>query len=1294
MAIKKFYSSSEPSEEENGFKKFYSLKQEDPVSVFRAAKEPFSDLPPWEDVQKKQADAPSLRERLEGGVSLKETAKYFPEALKETFEGIGRGIRFSTIFTLGTNKMKEKTLREEPEAVIDFANQYERVVGPYVRTAYAPRISLAVAEKLVGKDLAITYDELSKKYPVSTAVSGLVGDITNLMTIHALTGGVGALVEGKIGASTKLAHPFLTRYAPKALEYGATWGIKGAADESLTQFEKGNFDPSKLATETGKEFLFGTLLAAPLVTKTVPRQVVSMGTMRAGWTALNEYLKDGTLDKNDLLNITMNGVLGAAFGFIGAKQRTYQIFHKAQYNLSHSKLSSKVGETNAKLIEQTSLANNLQRTYGLNTKEAMEAAKLLPKGGYIPTNKPPVMIQKLTENQVEKGLSKFVKIPEPQQIAIARDSVKYAESLVSKGEPVWSAFMKALRGIEVSSVVSDSVPEAKPEKEISDITKGIIQNKEFDEAKNKLMFQGIDELTKDEVMTLNEGKYMLIDGDGVTDATIEHEVERVIREGFVEHNLDEITKIPTTMRTSKKRTWDKIGETIVRHWGLTPEIRNELVKMEGMRDLRKEDLQNLFIKLFPIEKEQAKQLAYHQENPEDYPINEELRPYAERVTKLVETSKKLQESRPGLQKQFFPQSFINKAQKEIKQHKDIIQGLKTESAINRHQKSIEELEEYIDFISRLGYIPHMYLTSESIQQNILKLLPESKITSKFRSSLSKMKGRKIATLEEAKEQGLVPEEDIRILLASHFEYLLRKVQIYDIVESFKNNPTATLPEEDAPEDWDKVSLAQLNGYRVNPFLTQTIEDMSVKGDTNIIAKGYDTANWLGKAMFFYNPIILPFWDVLQGTAAGGIKIKQPILGATFGGLIGGVPGALIGTWISPYLSKTGIQAIKDVVGKSEIYRKCVKLQVYSTPREGKQSPPVEESMKFLTSQIEKDYPGWKKKVEKMLGEKVNWKTFTPLTLYKQAWRFTWGLDRILRTMTYRHAINQGMDEQTAAEYTKTFHADYNIFTRKTKKWANRAFLVPTYKANMLFKLPKYVGGNTGKLFLKTLKGEKVEPEQKESLKALLRILLIGGTALTVAGWKDYYLREGYRLIKRLKKPEVTEEGRVLQEQVITLPGPFAEWPKLVTRIGKQGAMGLFMYLAKLPQIAAGLGRNARWNGDPYYEEGAAPSTQMRDIIINILKDYIAPYGQYDMMTRDEQTSLGNMLGLFGMATYKRGGTEQRILYEIKNREKKLYDYLKKPKVSQEDKTKAIRDYESFIEDKIEELEHYKLQQMD
>ena len=118
----------------------------------------------------------------------KETLKDLPEAAIETIKKIPTKIAWGTILTIP--KIRDKYIEKNPQAVIDFIDDYEKIVGPFVRTIYPTRIPLAISEKITGKKLASTYEEMAQKHPFVTAISGLFGDIYNLVSVYKLTGGI------------------------------------------------------------------------------------------------------------------------------------------------------------------------------------------------------------------------------------------------------------------------------------------------------------------------------------------------------------------------------------------------------------------------------------------------------------------------------------------------------------------------------------------------------------------------------------------------------------------------------------------------------------------------------------------------------------------------------------------------------------------------------------------------------------------------------------------------------------------------------------------------------------------------------------------------------------------------------------------------------------------------------------------------------------------------------------------------------------------------------------------------
>ena len=785
-------------------------------------------------------------------------------------------------------------------------------------------------------------------------------------------------------------------------------------------------------------------------------------------------------------------------------------------------------------------------------------------------------------------------------------------------------------------------------------------------AKGHITSRKMGEMPEDEPPKVTITNREQISPEGVKSVNKADEEAQKLEELFAGIPFYKVLDIPVVIKGTKYRLIDALGSELIRWYGLTPETKKLFVEMLGQNEIRKRDIIKFIQEKFPITEEEAKLLRDHQEQPQKYPIPKNLEEQAKIIDNIFKTTMKMMQERELL-KTPFPDSFIRRTEKQILQEEEIIPLLKQKAAIEKHKARIEELQEYKEFLRNLRYVPHIY--RDEIERQVIRLLPEGRLTAKFRSAVTKLKGRKIDTYDKAKELGLIGVEDIRELLAAHIEYVFRKCAVYDTIEMLKKHPEVCLKEKEAPSEWSKVAISQLDGYLIHPLLTRAIEDFAITPTTSMIAKGYDAVNYLGKSIVFYNFIVMPFWDIFQASGAGTFQIHKPVYSILNLG-----------------------KAWKDVYNETEFYKECIKKGIYTTPTVGKFgrfSPSMEESMRFVIDQVSEKNPGWRKGIEKVLGRKIDWKTISVLPeLYLQNWRLTWFLDRVLRTASYRTTLDRGMDPDEGAEFTNNFHANFDLFTQTSKKWFNRAFLVPTYKANMLFNLPYHIGKHSGKLFRDIAKHKGANPTDKEYFKAIFRILALVAGILTFGHYRSYRLREGYRLIKRLEEPGITPKGKILKERVITLPGPFFEWPKLIRRVKEQKLQGIYMYLAKVPQIAWGLARNRRWRNEPYWEEGAPPEAQRRQIIINIIKDYVAPVDRLDIMTDEETDAIDNILSLLAIATYKRGGTEDRIKWQIQQAKKNLVKYIRDTNKTEQQRVRAIESYGETIEKLLKELEKY------
>jgi hypothetical protein len=143
------------------------------------------------------------------------------------------------------------------------------------------------------------------------------------LTGYALMGGVTAGLAPAtwtVTAPFSPLMPFLARAVPRMVSRSALWGGKELLDQTMRVVAGDDPSVQKLIKEPAKEALYGGLSGmASGVGRTFPR-IAAQGAMRGLWVTGKALLEDGVIDKNDLINISTNAILGAAVEAINAPQ--------------------------------------------------------------------------------------------------------------------------------------------------------------------------------------------------------------------------------------------------------------------------------------------------------------------------------------------------------------------------------------------------------------------------------------------------------------------------------------------------------------------------------------------------------------------------------------------------------------------------------------------------------------------------------------------------------------------------------------------------------------------------------------------------------------------------------------------------------------------------------------------------------------------------------------------------------------------------------------------------------------
>lgn len=644
-----------------------------------------------------------------------------------------------------------------------------------------------------------------------------------------------------------------------------------------------------------------------------------------------------------------------------------------------------------------------------------------------------------------------------------------------------------------------------------------------------------------------------------------------------------------------------LGQEFIRYYGLTPEARDSFVRLTEGAEVREMDIVDFLKNNVRVTDKDAKYLTYHIEDPNKYPIPDNLKPQATAIQSIYDTIYQELNKRKLLSDKF-PQTFINQANDDIANEQAIISELIDKKAIANHERNIIELKKKIDVLEQLRYVPHRYrLLMESQAVNLFR---EGRVSEKVVSKVNKLLGRKIATLDEAKGLGLIPEEDIRVLTGTYMNYALKKIAIYDFIEDLKKNKTLVMTEKEAPDDWKKILVSQLDGFKVHPYLANALKTYAITpgGSNSLLMRAYDSINRLGKTIVFYNPFIMTLNNAGQNYLAGSLaNFNFPKY-----------------TW----------DAVKDFTHKTDFYKDCIKGGLFSAPYNTR--PPIEDQIKLVIDEQENKFPFLK----------TLYKLINPASLYSEIQKVTWNLDRISRLSTARYFVKKGFPLREAIEKTNLFMVDYSFIPDQLRVGLNRVFLTPTYRTQMTrlyYNLARHPIKN------------------KEALGRLLGFHI---AVALMATWAGYKIENHYRYVKKLKKPITTKDGKELTEQVIVGPGPLWEYQKY---FGRAGSSTLYLNLARVPYIATSLAKNKDWKGEPIYDSALPLEDRARQQIFYLIKTFLAPIEAFDRLGDEEQTAIEKVVNGLAIPVYKRQDSLHYFISQVNRVNADVKDYFRRHK---------------------------------
>jgi hypothetical protein len=618
-----------------------------------------------------------------------------------------------------------------------------------------------------------------------------------------------------------------------------------------------------------------------------------------------------------------------------------------------------------------------------------------------------------------------------------------------------------------------------------------------------------------------------------------------------------------------KSVSDKASKLVTRFGGLDSEVRKTFIEYEEqLRELPKVVAKDSIEKFGQLTPEQETILQSHRENPKKFPdLPDELKPALKTLEKDIEEGgKRFKEL--GYNPDW-PNTYIDRLEKKLAKMKQ----MKVPDPIG--EKSLEDaIEEARD----LRYLHHFYE-----RQPLGK-----RIIGRFKKGISKkpsgLIGRKIPTLEKAKELGLKPAP----LAVSHSNFmheLARAEAANDLITAINSNPELSLPEDLAPEEWvrlddrifpasvqhrafvnDEGKPVHIKKLRKYPIpIAEALEEIAYTRNFSALERAYDKLNFHLKLIGFYNPVIMTKNDAVQLWRASGLKGAVPLL---------------LPEMESPISIKPP-KAVQIFAEKGPEYEKLRKAGLFNNVVN--YTPPVTELADLMLKHI-RETSG--QKAARIAGEWLN-----PGNFFKNLRKFneatTWNMDEIMRIAAYEAVKDapmlEGMTEFEKIEWVNDAMVNYGKLPKETKRWLNKAIFTPSYRIGNFRYFWDQVASHPWRMKGPLLRTVGYKMFIRWGLPAIISAAILWKTGEE----RDVRTEKGYKII--VTNPETNTDT------VYSLSDPLLEGVKITQRPIRQT---LALNLAAVPNlvIRASGGPRFRQSEDKFGEFFKLGTPIYRDIL--------------------------------------------------------------------------------------------------
>lgn len=271
--------------------------------------------------------------------------------------------------------------------------------------------------------------------------------------------------------------------------------------------------------------------------------------------------------------------------------------------------------------------------------------------------------------------------------------------------------------------------------------------------------------------------------------------------------------------------------------------------------------------------------------------------------------------------------------------------------------------------------------------------------------------------------GAIKESDVNFddIMSNYVKRAARDIALFDIINSAKKDGLVASHAKDGMfVPLSAVKYPLLANQFAHPAFAEFLGNYTHPEPHGFIQRMLQMA----KGFAFFNPMVLPIYDLYQGAMLGAISPFHPIKTV-----------------------KTFMRAMKSMRTQDEMFQQAEANATFSSPMDKTFEDFKGEMIKARTYFGNGAKAPFAEFISDFLSPS-SMKTLGVKALYDTSQKIAWLGDRYVRMASYIHLIDQGLSPRDAGQVAALFHGDYAAVSPKLRKKLNLLFFTPTFKLAM------------------------------------------------------------------------------------------------------------------------------------------------------------------------------------------------------------------------------------------------------